>query len=78
MNNNFMFKNPLEIIKMIKNPKQYVMNIAKQTPNPMLDNLIKMAESGDQKGVENFARNVMKEQGMDFDKEYNDIMSTFK
>lgn len=67
--------NPLEIIKMIKNPKEFALNMAKQQSNPMLNNLIQMAEKGDNKGIEQFARNMFKEQGKDFDK---DIMSLFK
>lgn len=59
--------NPIEILKMIKNPEQYVRNVAKQQNNPMLNNLIKMAEGNKQQDVENFARNVLKEQGQDFD-----------
>lgn len=66
--------NPIEMLKMIKNPEQYVRNIAKQQNNPILNNLIKMAEGNNQKDVENFARNVLKEQGQDFDS----IMDLFK
>ena len=40
-----------------------------------MKNLIDMAEKGDNKGVENFARNIMKEKGMDFDKEFNTFMN---
>lgn len=71
-------QNPLEFFRMIKNPQEYVMNLAKKQLNPMLNNLIQMAQKGDVKGVENFARNIMKEQGRDFDKEYNELMSNFK
>ena len=52
--------------------------------NPMFINLIKMAdlikmaEKGDSKGVENFARNLFKEQGRDFDKEYSEFKKNFK
>lgn len=46
--------------------------------NPMFINLIKMAEEGDSKGVENFARNLFKEQGRDFDKEYSEFKKNFK
>lgn len=66
---------PLDFIKAIKNPKQFIMNYFKQqNNNPMLNNLIQMAEKGDTQGVENFARNYFKEQGQDFD----EIMSNFK
>lgn len=66
--------NPLEFIKMIKNPQEFVTNYMKQNSNPMLNNLIQMAQKGDKQGVENFARNFFKEKGQDFD----DIMSNFK
>ena len=58
-------------------PKNIVMNMVKNTmgSNPMVKNLIDMAEKGDNKGVENFARNIMKEKGMDFDKEFNTFMN---
>lgn len=70
--------NPLEMLKMIKNPKQFVMNYVKQNNNPMMNNLIQMSEKGDMKGIEKFARNMFKEQGKDFDKEFNEFMSNFK
>lgn len=59
--------NPLDLIQLIKNPKQYVMNMAKQTPNPMLNNLVQMAEKNDMKSLESFARNMFKEQGQNYD-----------
>lgn len=66
--------NPLELLKAIKNPKEYVMNMAKQNNNPILNNLIDMANKNDKKGLENFANNMLKEQGMDL----NQIMSNLK
>lgn len=46
--------------------------------NPMMSNLIKMANAGDTSGVENFARNMFKEKGRDFDKEFSEFRSKFK
>ena len=37
--------------------------------NPIFNNLINMADKGDNRGVEIFARNLLKERGIDFDKE---------
>lgn len=59
------------------NIKQMVMNMLKNNSNPIFANLIDMAEKGDSKGVETFARNMMKEQGRDFDKEMNDFKNMF-
>lgn len=66
--------NPLEMIKMIKNPKQYVMDYMKQNNNPILNNLVQEAEKGNNQAVENFANNILKQQGMDL----NDIMNNLK
>ena len=74
MNNPIQF---MSMLKSIKNPKEAVINIIKSNNNPMLKNLVEMAEKGDMQGVENFARNVYKEQGKDFDQEFNNFKSMF-
>lgn len=60
-------------IQMIKN---MVMN--KNINNPILKEVISKAQKGDSKGVEQFARNLFKEQGRDFDKEFGEFMKNFK
>ena len=73
--------NPINMIKMMigkGNPKEMVMNMLKNNSNPVFANLIDMANKGDIKGVENFARNVMKEKGMDYDTEFNKFKDNFK
>ena len=73
--------NPMQFINMlkgIKSPKDAVINIIKSNNNPMVKNLVEMAEKGDNKGVETFARNLYKEQGRDFDKEFGEFMKNFK
>ena len=72
--------NPLNMIKGmmgISNPKDMAMKMLSQNNNPIFKNLIDMANKGDTKGVENFARNYMKEQGKDFDQEFNNFKSMF-
>lgn len=46
--------------------------------NPMMNNLIQMAKSGNIQGVENFARNLYREQGRDFDKELAEFKKMFQ
>ena len=75
MNNPIQF---MSMLKSIKNPKEAVIHMIKSNNNPMLKNLVEMAEKGDTKGVENFARNILKEQGRDFDSEMNNFMKNFK
>ena len=71
---------PNNISKMFKgqNPKQIAMNMVRQNSNPMLANLMKMANEGKTQNIEEFARNIMQEQGMDFDTEFANFMQNFK
>lgn len=75
MNNSMQFMN---MLKGIKNPKEAVINMIKTNNNPMVKNLVDMAEKGDNEGIEKFARNMFKEQGRDFDSEIKQFMNNFK
>lgn len=73
--------NPINMLKGmmgISNPKDMAMKMLSQNNNPIFKNLIDMANKGDTKGVENFARNYMKGQGKDFDQEFNNFKDMFK
>lgn len=77
--------NPMEMIKTLmsggKTPQDIVMQMVGNNNNPMLNNLIKMAKEGNTQGVENFARNMFKEQGRDFDAEMQklqNLVNSFK
>lgn len=72
--------NPKQILKNligINNPKDMAMQLLAENNNPIFNNLIEMANKGNTEGIENFARNYMKEQGKDFDKEFNSFKSMF-
>ena len=67
--------NPLQLIGMIKNggnPQQLMMNMLQNMGgnNPMVGNVLKMAQNGDTKQLETFARNICKEKGVSFDDEF--------
>ena len=73
--------NPLNMIKGMMgnmNPKNMAMNMLKNNTNPIFGNLIDMANKGDSKGVEDFARNICKEKNIDFDKQFGEFMNNFK
>lgn len=61
------------MIKQGYNPEQVMMNVleARMKGSPMGDNLILMARSGNKAGIEQVARNMMAQRGLDFDKEFN-------
>lgn len=62
--------NPMERIKTL------MMN--KLNTNPMFKDLIEKAQRGDRQSVENFARNICNERGLDFDKEFAAFMQNFR
>lgn len=73
--------NPTQMIKSLMNkmnPEQVVMQMIGNNTNPMINNLIQMAQKGDSKGIEEFARNYFRERNMDFDTEFSQFMSNFK
>ena len=72
--------NPLNMIKGMMgnmNPRNIAMQLLGQNNNPIFNNLIDMANKGDTKGVEEFARNYMKSQGRNYDEEFNKFKSMF-
>ena len=66
----------MNILSMIKNggnPQQIMMNLleTQMKGTPMGDNLINLAKSGNVQGIEEFARNYVKQNGKDFDQEFS-------
>lgn len=61
------------------NPQQMVMQIMQKGAgnNPAIKNMIDLAQKGDSRGVENVARNLFKNKGMDFDSVAKQAMSRF-
>lgn len=73
--------NPIEILKRFKgkDPKDIVMNqLLGNIDNPMLKNVIAMVKDGRTNDAENFARNLCKERGIDYDKEIINFMNQWK
>lgn len=75
--------NMMQYIQMMKsgNPQEIVMNMLKQNAtdgNPMAQNLLQMVNNRDIQGIENMARNVARERGVDYDKEFNNFKQMFR
>lgn len=67
--------NPMQLIQMIRsgqNPQQLAMNLLQQNMGntPMGQNLLQLAQNGQTADIEQIARNLAKQQGIDFDKEF--------
>lgn len=67
--------NPQVLIQLIKsgrNPEQLLMQIleGQAGSNPMSANLLDLARKGDSQAIEQIARNIFAQRGLDFDKEF--------
>lgn len=68
--------NPVYLINQMrqgKNPEQLMIDIleGEASQNPVMGNLLTMAKDNRTADIEKFARNLAKEQGIDFDKEFS-------
>ena len=75
--------NVLQFVSLIKNnpnPQTVVMNELQRRANnnPVLGNIATLVQNGDTQGVETIVRNIAKERGIDFDKEFNSFKQMFK
>lgn len=74
--------NPMEIIQMIKggqNPEQIAMNLImmRMGNTPMGKNLMDLAKLGKTSDIEAIARNMAKQKGLDYDKEFAAFKENF-
>ncbi len=62
----------MQMVRGGSNPETMLMNMLQQQAgnSPMGQNLLKMAQSGDGKGIEQVARNLCSQRGLDFDTEF--------
>lgn len=62
--------NPMQLIQAIRNPQQFIQNMMgnqQVMQNPMIQNAMKMYQSGDVNGLKSLTENVIKEHGMSMD-----------
>lgn len=72
--------NPMQLIQLIKNgknPQQLLISILQQqgNNNPILQNAMNLAKNGDASALEQIARNLAQQKGIDFDKEFANFKS---
>lgn len=63
--------NPMQLIQMLRggNPQQMIVQMMRSQAgnNPIMKNALNMLENGDNKGIEELARNLCKEKGINPD-----------
>ena len=71
--------NPINIFQMMRGgPQQFLQQIMSNNQmmsNPMMKNVVGMAQNGDAKGIEQMARNLCKEKGLNADEVMNQLKS---
>lgn len=69
----------IQMIKQGKNPQQIIMSIleARMKGTPMGDNLIKLAKEGNTAEIEKIARNIVSQQGGNYDEEIQAFKKRF-
>lgn len=78
-----MLTNMMEYVQMVKNgnPEEIVLNMLQENVaqgNPIAGSLIQMINAKDSQGIERIARNVARERGIDFDREFNSFKQMFR
>ena len=68
--------NPIDVMSMIRqgqNPQQIMLNLLEKeaSSTPLGKNLIELAKQNKTSEIEQIARNLAKEKGIDYDKEFN-------
>ena len=81
-----LIRNPQDMLKLIsgfknQDPSAIVANMvneAAQQGNPIMTNLANLIQEGKTSEIENVVRNIAKERGLDYDKEFKAFRQTFK
>lgn len=77
MTNNNMMGFFMNMIQSGGNPEATIMNMLQQQNTPMTNNLVSLIQKGDTNGVEQVARNLCQQRGIDFDKEFKAFKQQF-
>ena len=70
--------NPMQMLQGMRNPQQFLQQMMvdrQMMSNPIIKNALGMAQNGDSKGIEQMARNLCKEKGIDADKAFESFKS---
>ena len=73
---------PMQLMGLLKgkNPQEMAMSMIKNSNinDPMINQLLQLAQSGDINSMNKIAENFFKGQGLDFNNEFNNFMSMLK
>ena len=74
--------NPMQLMGLLKgkNPQEMAMSMIKNSNinDPIINQLLQLAQGGDINSMNKIAANFLKGQGLDFNNEFNNFMSMLK
>ena len=72
--------NPMNLMQMLGSPQQFIQNMIGNNQvmqNPMAKNTLEMAQKGNMQGIEQMARNLCKEKGLNADEVMQQVKRKF-
>lgn len=74
------FMQLMQMVRQNPNPQQFVMQILEQqaSSSPLYANILNLAKNGNTAELEQIARNLCTEKGLDYDKEFNSFRNGLK
>lgn len=72
------FQEIIQFIRSGNNPEQMIMSMLQtgSKNNPVMMNILQLAKQGNYKQIEQVARNLAQQRGVDFDKEFTNFRKT--
>lgn len=70
----------IQMLKYANNPQELLINILKQQMpnNPVTENLLQMIQNGNTSGIEQFAKNLCKEKGINPEQAISELKNIYK
>ena len=74
------FQQMMSFMRGMNNPQQFALSLLEQNArnNPFYQNLLSLAKNGQSNQIESIVRNLAKQQGINFDKDFQSFRSMFK
>lgn len=73
--------NPMQLIQLIKggmNPQQLLASILQNNTNPIIQNAINLAQSGNMPALEQLARNLAQQRGLNYDEQLAKLKNSLR
>lgn len=73
--------NPMQLIQLIKggmNPQQLLASILQNNTNPIIQNAVNLAQNGNMPALEQLARNLAQQRGLNYDEQLAKLKNSLR